>query len=379
MKILLISPLPPPIGGIASWTVNLIYYIDNNPSKNKLILCNNSIKGRLITSQSLIIRLYTGIYNTSKLFLNLRKYIRVNKPTIIHLVSSASLALIKDCFIVYIANYHKIPIVLHWHFGRIPTLAKQRNWEWKLLRYIINKSNTSIVIDKKSYNTLLKEGVSNVINIPNPISYYAEQKIKILHDLNSVRQKGRIIFVGHVIKNKGIFELVEACVANNSVNELLIVGPYEEEVKNELSTIANQRDNGIWLKFIGQIAQNQVLDLMSKSYILALPSYTEGFPLVVIEAMAMGCSVIATEVGAIPEMIDSYSDTPCGICIPIQNAEKLKEAINNLIEDPIKSEIMGKRGIAKVIKNYTIENIHLQYLKIWEDALIIINSQNSTN
>src|SRR5690606_33278070 len=105
------------------------------------------------------------------------------------------------------------------------------------------------------------------------------------------------------------------------------------------------------------------------SSIFALPSYTEGFPNVILEAMSMGCAVIATNVGAIPEMLAISSDKPCGICVPVKNVEKLTEAITLLISNPQKVEMMGRNGSERVLKYYTFNSIIKQYMSVWQNAL----------
>ena len=369
MKILLVSPLPPPVGGIATVTANLIDFLKSGPAKVDLVLCNTTIKFRSITSQSLIVRIYTGFYNSIKTFFDVKRTTKLEMPDLIHLASSSSFALFKDYLIILTAKHNKIPIVIHWHFGRIPSLAAQRNWEWKLLSFVIKRSTLSIVIDSKSYKTLINKGLINAVNIPNPLGLEIEQKSRALIGKSNQRKQGRLIFVGHIVRGKGVFELVEACSELPLVKELLLIGPCEEKVKKELRAIAGRRENGVWLNLVGELNQDQVVEHMIISPILVLPSYTEGFPNSVLEGMAMGCAVIATDVGAIPEMLDVQSNNPCGIRIPPKNIAKLKEALLEMLQDPSKTEMMSKNGILRVLNNYTIENITKRYIAEWENVI----------
>jgi glycosyltransferase involved in cell wall biosynthesis len=312
----------------------------------------------------------TGFSNSTRTYFQIRRLIKNENPKVIHLSSSSSLALIKDFSIISFARRFNIPVVMHWHFGRIPTLSVQKNWEWKLLSSIIRKSAFSIVIDNKSYKTLISAGFANVQNIPNPIDLDFEQNAKTFSEKIHTRVQGRIIFVGHIIKDKGVYELVEACTHLTEIKELLLIGPYEEDVKKELFKIADKRSNGVWLRFKGPLVKDHVLQQMRNSPILVLPSYTEGFPMVVIEAMAMGCAVIATDVGAIPEMLAVSTKTPCGICVPVQDIEKLKEAVLSLVKDPNKAELMGKMGIKRVLNHFTLDIVMNQYKSVWENAAI---------
>jgi glycosyltransferase involved in cell wall biosynthesis len=369
MKVLLIAPAPPPVGGIESVTDNLVNFLKTNPDGTNLILYNTTHRYRPVTSQSLAVRLFSGITNALETYFKVIRTIKNERPDIIHFASSSSLALFKDFLIVKAAIRSKIPVVMHWHFGRIPSLQKKSNWEWRLLQKVIRKSTMSIVIDQKSYDSLVNEGFSNVTYVANPLAFDIEKKATDFIVWPNHRQSGRLIYVGHIIKDKGVFELVEACVLIPSVNELILIGPYEETIKKELIKLAKLRSNGNWLRFTGAMPIGQVLDYMLGSPVLVLPSYTEGFPMVIIEAMAMGCAIVATDVGAIPEMLAIETNSACGLCIPPRNIEKLHGAILELTDNPDEIETFGKRGMERVLKNYTIENVFGQYKAVWEKAL----------
>ncbi len=369
MKVFLIAPAPPPVGGIESVTDNLVNYLNISGNGTKLVLYNTSHRYRPVTSNSLLIRIITGVVGALKTYMNIGRFIKEEEPDVIHLASSASLSLFKDYLLVKKAIKSKVPIVLHWHFGRIPTLKKQNNWEWKLIQKVIRQSNMSIVIDNKSHETLLESGISNLDYVPNPLAFDIEKKAKELTVNSSVRKSGRLIYVGHIIKNKGVFELVEACSKIHVIKELILIGPYEESIKQELMKLSGNEKDYNWLKFTGQIKIDDVTDYMRSSPILLLPSYTEGFPMVILEAMALGCAIIATDVGAIPEMLDVNSEKPCGVCISPQNTAHLKEAIESLMKNKESWELYGKRANERVLSNYTINCVYNQYKSVWEKAM----------
>lgn len=366
---LLVTPYSKKIvGGISSWTKNMLDYAEITNHQNIYQIHCYANHLMTVTDTKIISRIISGTIVYLKLISQVFMLIFKYKPTVLHITSSANLGLLKDIIIIKLAKQTGTSTIIHWHFGRIPELARINNWEWKLLKYVIRNSKSSIVIDKKSYDTLIEHGFNNVVNIPNPIPFDIEQKAKIIFEQDSARSFGRILFVGHVLKEKGVFELVEACIDIPEIQELIIIGPYEENIKSALITRAKKRQDGNWLKMLGQQNKDQVLNSMANSQILILPSYTEGFPNVVIEAMAMGCAIVATDVGAIPEMINFGHEKPCGICVPPQNVEKLKEAILELIKDTEITRKMGRRGIKKVLNNYTLEKVIKQYLKIWDEV-----------
>jgi glycosyltransferase involved in cell wall biosynthesis len=368
MKVLLMSPLPPPEGGIASWTLNMLEYSAQGLTRFEIIQQDTGLKYRNIFKNDLFSRIFIGIREAVRIFRALKINVKEFSPDVIHLTSSLSLAIIKDYFILRIARMNKIPLIIHWHAGEIPSLSLLGNWEWKLLGHVIRGSHTSIVIDPKSYFDLLNRGFGNIVYIPNPIGLALEDKIRNLAFGDNHLPRNRLIFVGHLIEKKGVFELVEASSGILLVEELIMVGSYEETMKNELSKLAAKREKKDWLKFYGVLNNDQVLEQVRRSSIVVLPSYTEGFPIIVLESMAMARCVVASDVGAIPEMLAVTSEKPCGICIPARNVEKLRAAILSLLQNPEKARVMGNNGIERVLKNYTLNKVMENYKTVWDKA-----------
>ncbi len=368
MKFLLISPISPPIGGIASWTENLLEYYNINKSDWDVFHQNSAIKYRNITNGNIWDRLYGGIKDSVQIIKKLKYNIKKCKPDIIHLTSSASLALLKDYILVRIAAQNNIPLVIHFRFGRIPFLAKRKNWEWWLITSVIRKCFKVIVIDQRSFDTLINAGFKNVVNIPNPISLELEKRALVQKEISRYRIKGQVLFVGHVSQNKGVFELVEACTSIPEIRDLVFVGPYEEKIKDELLNIAQKRGNNHWIKFKGSLTKKEVLSYLSNTSILTLPSYTEGFPNIILEAMAMCCPIIATNVGAIPQMLDCASENTCGLCINPKEVIELSNAISSFVSNEELALKMANNGLDRVLKNYTLSNIIPQYEQVWLEA-----------
>lgn len=153
---------------------------------------------------------------------------------------------------------------------------------------------------------------------------------------------------------------------------MLIIGPYENVVKDDLINIAKKRENGNWIKFLGALDKEEVLNYLLVASLLVLPSYTEGFPNVIIEAMAMRCPVVASDVGAIPEILNISSENPCGICVKPKNIRELSKALISIIKDEENSIRLGTNGVKRILSNYTFTNIGQLYEKVWFDTVNVM-------
>lgn len=365
LKILLVSPYPPPVGGIQSWTVNILNFLKHQ-DQTDFCYINSSVKYKDILEIGFWKRISAGIKVTIDLIRAIRYSIIEHHPSVIHLTSSASLALFKDYLILKLAKKLKTPLIIHLRFGRIPDLAVKKNWEWYLILHIIRKSDYTIVIDDRSYKTLVKAGFKNIANIANPISEELVQAVTKLKNSERHFDKGKVVFVGHIFIKKGIYELVEACVNSSYVKLIKFIGPIKEEVKSELENIACKRADKSWLYFTGTATREEVLSEIKSSELLVLPSYTEGFPNVILEAMAMGCPVVATNVGAIPEMLNINSDSPAGLCIPSKDIEALKDSIEKILSNDELGNQFGQNGMIRVLEKFTIDKIFEEYQIVWQ-------------
>lgn len=369
-KVLLVSPYSViEVGGIGTWTKIMLDFCKERDDVQLHFQNTATWLPKSSSQKHLFSHITIGVLDSAsiliKLFFNMLRY----RPDVVHYTSSAAMALHKDkmaCFTV--RKLFKKQFVIHWRFGRIPEIIESKNREYNNLLKVIKSASASIVIDERSYLSLQSIGASNVYNLPNPISISLQEESKRL-DVETVqreRDKGTILFVGHVIRTKGVIELVKACERCESVKKLILIGACNEEgLKQELVDLAAPRDNGQWLELKGELKREQVISYYRKCGVFCLPSYTEGFPNTVIEAFANAAPTIATNVGAIPEIISGN----CGICIPSKDVDALCDAIDSAFVNYDKTLEMGANGREKVLREYTIEEVYKGYQYIWDAVL----------
>tara|TARA_Y100000768_G_scaffold63599_1_gene43704 strand:- start:5139 stop:6278 length:1140 start_codon:yes stop_codon:yes gene_type:complete len=177
-----------------------------------------------------------------------------------------------------------------------------------------------------------------------------------------------VSFVARLLIDKGIYEFVSAAnlIYKRKIKaRFLVIGGLD--IKNP--TGINLEDFNKLKKYknievLGY--QKDISKLYSKSHIICLPSYREGFPKSLIEAAAAGRAVITTNV---PGCKDSVIPNKTGLLIPAKNSKKLADAIQFLIENPKKRVQMGKAGRKLAEKEFKVEKIIQKHLDIYK-ALI---------
>ena len=365
-RILLIAPyLVKRVGGMGTWSINVLDYI-NKTRIVDLKFQNTALNVDGYVQRNIFLRIFYGIIHSFRIILQTIKNLFFYKPSTVHYTSSASFALFKDYLIAYmVTKVFKTHFVMHWHFGRIPILETKNNWEWHWLLRVSKLCSYSIVIDRKSLLTM-QAFISNVVFIPNPISQSLECEAKKMIDIKRNPIGGEVVFVGQVIKTKGVCELVEACSKLESLKKLIIIGPCGERLKKHLISLSQVKDHGRWIIFKGEIVREKVFDEIKRASCLCLPSYTEGFPNVVMEAMALRVPVVATDVGAIDDMLDVTSKIPAGICVPVKDVETLRKALAKVLDNVSWAEQLGRNGNQRVLNCYTIERIVKQYDNLWK-------------
>jgi glycosyltransferase involved in cell wall biosynthesis len=152
--------------------------------------------------------------------------------------------------------------------------------------------------------------------------------------------------MGWAIEAKGLRELVAAAerlaLRPGAPFELAIAG--DGAVGEELRARRARGELPAHIEMLGWVTGEQRREEFAAADALVLPTHIEGFPNVLIEAMSCGLPVIATPVGAIPDVV---APGETGLLVPVQDTTALMEAMDRLRNDPAQAAAMGERGIER--------------------------------
>ena len=162
-------------------------------------------------------------------------------------------------------------------------------------------------------------------------------------------------FVGRLVSDKGINELVKAFLVVNSLyknTKLILVGPYEPELSSlDVPTLAAIDENPNIIRYEAQKDVRPFYKLMDA---FVFPSYREGFGVSLIEALAMELPVICSDIMGCNEII---INNETGILIPKCSANHLAEAMISLKTDERKRLLLASKGRREVVRKYHRANV----------------------
>jgi glycosyltransferase involved in cell wall biosynthesis len=296
----------------------------------------------------------------------------------------------KALYIEFISNYIKTRNIDAIHiihtdyvFEMLPEL-KRRHPKLKVAVTLFNDRAThfekSLVVKEqidfftsdnqsvsKHYQQELKQGADirvipngiNSIDIYNP-SLFDRNKERTEIGLND--DDLAVFFIGRVSeeKNPDVFlDVAEAVVAENKNIKFFVIGdgPMTPQVKKQVESINNEN-----VQYLGY--QSDIARYLSAADIFVLPSSIEGFPLSVLEAMAMRVAVIASDVGAVSEIVESGED---GIVVTPGSATEIEAAINKLSNNRKLLAELKLKARQKVDKKYSNTILGANYNKLYRE------------
>jgi len=251
-----------------------------------------------------------------------------------------------------------IPAVIYKKIKKIPYTVWGQGLDVNMPGWFIKKTaktclanaDAIIALSDNMKNTMQLMSDREVVVIPNGIDltkYDEGQRKQRTH-------RKTIIYVGRLHAVKGVQYLLEAMSAVHRKvpqAELVIVGDGNERAA--LETLTDQLGIRECVKFVGMVPHEQVTDWMYNADIFVLPSISEGFPLVVLEAMACGLPVVATRVGVLPEIIEDGTN---GFVVDAKSPYEIADKLLTIMQSDELYEKMSVNG-KKIVEKFSWNNI----------------------
>lgn len=323
-------------GGMTTVVEN---FLNNKFKKNiNIIYIATHIEGKKAINKSIffISALFKIIYN-----------LVFNNISIIHVHLSERGSFYRKYLVFIVGKIFNKKIIIHMHGAEFEEFY---NKSCKIIRKNINlllKNSDKVIVLGDKWNEFVI-GINPNINsyiLRNSVKYSNERCIFDKININ-------ILFLAVLIERKGIFDLVKAAkilLENENLSKynikFLIAGSGLEErnVKKQVKSLNIEK----YFEFKGWVKLQEKEELLKKSQIFVLPSYNEGLPVAILEAMNYGLSIISTKVGSIEDAVkDNYN----GFLINPGDVNQLSRSIEKLIIDSSLREEFSKNS-KKVIND----------------------------
>ncbi|MFT6821187.1 MAG: glycosyltransferase involved in cell wall biosynthesis [Myxococcota bacterium] len=350
IRVLLQAPLPPPTGGIATWTYNVVH--SELAQEFDIRLVDMSYGTRAGGDKASLLRKVRkgahGLFGVADALLQ-------HRPQVLHVCSTGHpRPLLRDAPGLRMARASGVATAVHIHGDAARLTARPG-----LSKRILRKVDSVITLGAGSRASAESIGLTNVAVLPNSI---AARPLPDRPPLSARRI--RLLFLGNIQRAKGIVDLLDALKHTPNL-DLFIVGRWmndrdgsscEQDVRNRIA----DPDLAQRVHLIGPVATEEVWEYYAKSDVLVLPSYTEGFPMTLLESMVSGMPSVVTPVGAMPEVVRHGHN---GWVVPVGKPEALAETLNALTAETVGTT--GANANTLVREVYTHAAVHRQLAQLW--------------
>lgn len=360
-KILLCGAKPSALGGGPTHLRNMLA----SPLKNryKLILFQTGSRGNespALEEHSLrmLLRLITSPFM-------LAWQILYAWPAVVHLNSAMdNKAFWRDAVYVVICKLLRRKIVFQLHGGSLAAICS-RKWMEYLVRHTFSLTDAVVLLANSELRDFEHLGITKgVVVIPNAVDTYQYRGAQVRVHSGRVQ---RLVYLGRLLREKGIFESIEAIEILRAEREYRDVelkiagtGPVGEEIRRYI----DERGLGACVKLVGAVFGNEKIKLLQDADVFLFPSYhPEGLPYCILESLAAGTPVITTRVGGIPDVV---VDGVHGIFVNPKDPGEIVKAVQRLAQSEDALRAMSRDCVEWAIQNFGLERLAGQFIEVYE-------------
>ena len=278
----------------------------------------------------------------------------------VHVNMAERLSVVRKGAVIVLSRVLGIPVVLHLHaaelhhsYPRLPgPLQAMTRWVFSLPAscVVLGTAAQRFVVDELRVPSSKVEIVFN--GVPAPTA--ARRLVKE----NAVR---RLLFVGNLSERKGVTDLLKALSSPGFEDlplELVLAGDGDiRSYQDKANALGLEKK----VRFTGWVGQGEVAELMAQADVLVLPSYDEGLPLVILEALGNGVAVVCTPVGEIPSVLQ-HGVTAC--FVEPGDVNGLAAALQGLLRRPELVQTLEENGKALYEQKFSLSRFFFNIAQI---------------
>ena len=367
IKVLLAGHLPPPIGGIAAYYQSLLgssldekvnlQFVQTSTHKRDLSQSGRATVSNFVSAARDCFRFFGAILS--------------QRPHICHIGTAFGLSFVKHSICVFIARVFGSRVLLHPHCS-LSALYSDRSawWRWYFRRVLL-LTNGMIGLSREWKQVLQIIPGSRVYLLQNAINLAPFQSIAQDRFENPMRDGDvDILYLGYLGRAKGSLDLVDATQHIDCKGSKIFFDLVGDELSpGELDHIHQKIDAAKLSKVVKihpPVSGAKKLFYFRDADIFVYPSYSEGLPIAVIEAMASGLPIVASNIGGLPDLVREGVN---GILVEPGRADLLATALLKIAINPQLRHSMGEKSAQIAIEEYDIEQHVLQLVSIYAKSI----------
>lgn len=290
------------------------------------------------------------------------------KPDLVYVPLAQNIAYLRDGMFIVIAKFFsKAKIIIHAHGSYFKEYYNNTNSFMKqFIDFTMKQVDTGIVLGSR-LRYIFDDWVQDIQVVPNGTQFNPKLGDKFKRNRNTLT----ISYLSNLLKSKGVLDTIKAAkivVDKCPKVRFKFAGAWKAQKTRKCAfrlTCENQLEEKI--EFVGRVLGAKKEKFLVNTDIFVFPSWREGHPIVIIEAMAAGCPVISTKnVGTISETVINGET---GILVEKKNPKAIAQAIIELIEHPELRIKMGTAGRKRYEQYYTQEKNIENMIRVFEHTL----------
>lgn len=275
---------------------------------------------------------------------------------IVHIHTASYNSFRRSVWFMRVAQFMRRKVILHIHGGGFKDYyATDKEWVSKIL----NKADRLIVLSpfwKEFFDTIVEP--SKVYVIENIIEY--PQKKSVAKD-----DRLHLLFLGLIADAKGIFDLLDVLREHKGeFNDRLVLHVGGNGEVDRFNKFVAEHDLGSLVSYEGWVSGDKKVDLLNLCDLYILPSYAEGVPLSILEAMSYDMAIVASNVGGIPELVNDTN----GIMFNPGDKEAIYQSLKTLLDSSEKLDNL-KSNASKGVGVHYADIVEGELKKIYLNLL----------
>lgn len=294
-------------------------------------------------------------------------------PDLMHLHVSKGSSIVRKSVFMWLAHLFRVPVILHFHSFLSRARCPDGTWRapdvyrdaprwlrWLIVR-MLNRAECIVVLSssyRSSFQTITDN--SSLLVLPNPVD------CNVFRPDHAPSREQIVLFMGDFSPRKGVRDLIEAIplVLETDPNARFVLCGSDRG--GAISNIIRAAGLEPFVELPGFVAGTEKVQWFQRATVFVLPSYQEGVPIAILEAMAAGLSIVATPVGGIPDVLEEGEQA---LFLEPGDVESLAVHIRRLLEDGALRQKMGRLNRREAETHHDIPVFMERLAQIFQSVL----------